>query len=78
MRTRRLSPTTIAGIDGKTAIEAALRKLAFVPVPSAYKDNPLPASVDTIPPGYVTFRIYTPSDTTMSPVDGITATAEGE
>ena len=52
-----VSATTITPSEGTTATPLGELKLADVPAPSAKAASPLPASVVTTPPGYVTSRM---------------------
>ena len=73
------SATTMAPLEGITATPKGKLKPAAAPVPSS-DEVPLPASVVTPPPGYVTslMRLLPESPTTLTPLEGITAMPNGK
>ena len=79
-RIRNASPTTIVRLEGITATPVGEGKFTFVPVPSPplFQKLPLPASVVTVPRGVTSrMRWFEPSATTITPLEGITATPLG-
>ena len=78
MRLLFSSDTTIMPLEGSTTTPAGLLKLALAPAPSAKDALPLPASVVTRPWGVMRRIRWLPvSETTMSPLEGTTATRLG-
>ena len=78
MQLLSLSDTMTTPLDGITSTPHGPLKLAAVPVPSANAWLPLPASVVTTPRGVTSRMRKLPySATTITPVEGITATPDG-
>ena len=75
MQLLSVSATTTMLLEGITATPAGPRKLAAVPVPSAYAALPLPASVVVTPRGVTSrMRWLDVSATTTMPLEGMMAT----
>jgi len=78
MRLFPASATTKTPLEGITATPIGLRNDAAVPMPSKNVELPLPASVVTAPRGVTSrMRWLSVSATTITPLDGITATPDG-
>jgi len=78
MRWFETSATTTTPLGESTSTSDGNEKLADVPFPSAKAALPLPASVLTTPRGETSLTTLLPeSPTTITPVDGNTATPRG-